>query len=171
MTLIVLRALKVAVPVTIAAAIAALTSAGAHALVLDIYLLTMTGILLLALVRMTRALAPTVRTSQFDRALDRMRRGPPESGEPTLARDVALASTSALHFHIRLRPVLREVATHRLRVRYGVELDSEPARARELLGAAAWDAVRPDRPPPEDRLGPGPSTTDLREIVEELERC
>ncbi len=171
MSLIVLRALKVAVPVTIAAGIAALTSAGTHALVLDIYLLVMAGILLLALVRTTRVLAPTVRTSQFDRTLERMRRPPAEAGELTLVREVSLSSSSALHFHVRLRPVLREIAAYRLRRRYAVELDDEPARARELLGPAAWDVVRPDRPPPEDRLAPGPTLPELRELVEELERC
>lgn len=171
MTLIVMRALKLAIPVTVAAAIALLTSSGAHALALDIYLLVMAGILLLALVRATRVLAPTVRTSQFDRALERMRRSPAESGELVLARDVTLASSSALHLHMRLRPLLREIAAHRLRTQYGVELDQEPARARELIGPVAWDVVRPDRPPPEDRLAPGPSLREVTEIVEELERC
>jgi hypothetical protein len=168
---IVVRALKVGLPVSAAAGIVALTSSGTHALVLDIYLLALAAILLLALVRMTRVLAPTARTSEFDRALERMRRVPPDSGEPSLARELELASVSALHFHIRLRPLLREIGAHRLRARYGVELDEEPARARELIGAAAWDAVRPDRPPPADRLGRGPSMDELRTIVEELQRC
>jgi hypothetical protein len=64
---------------------------------------------------------------------------------------------------------LREVAAHRLRARYGVELDAEPARAHELVGAAAWELVRPDRPPPADRLSTGPTLGELRTVIDELE--
>jgi hypothetical protein len=65
--------------------------------------------------------------------------------------------------------LLRDVAAHRLRSRYGVELEAEPARARELVGAAAWDVVRPDRPPPSDRMAAGPTVAELRVVVDELE--
>jgi hypothetical protein len=54
--------------------------------------------------------------------------------------------------------------------RYGVDLDSEPGRARELIGASAWEVVRPDRPPPRDRLAPGPPLSSLREVVADLEK-
>jgi hypothetical protein len=168
---IVWRAVKVGLVVSTGAGIAALATSGVHALVLDIYFLAMAGVLLLALVRATSALAPTARSSQLEAALKRMRTPQPDSGEPTLARDVELSSVTSMHFHTRLRPVLREIAAHRLQSRYAVDLDAEPARARELLGAAAWDAVRLDRPLPEDRLGPGPSLPELRRIVEEVERC
>ena len=171
MSPIAFRALRVAVPLTAGAAIAALVSRGTHALVLDVYLLALAAVVLLALVRTTRAQAPADRTSQFDRALAHMRRPPAESGELSLVRDLELSSISSLHFHTRLRPVLREVGAHRLRTHYGVDLDSEPTRARELVGAAGWDAIQPDRPPPADRLAPGPALSELLEIVEDIERC
>jgi hypothetical protein len=163
------RAVKAGLTVSAAAGIALLASSRGHALVLDIYLLCMGGVLLLALVRATRARAPWAPESRFDAALAEMRRAPPDSGEPALARELELSTYSAFHLHTRVRPVFRDVAAHRLRTRYGVELDAEPGRARELVGAAVWDVVRPDRPPPADRLARGPSVTELRLVVDELE--
>ena len=163
------RALKVGLIVSAAAGAAALLSSGGHAIVLDAYLLCIGGVLLLALVRATRAEAPSYAGSQFDGALAAMRFVPPDSGEPDLVRDLELSTYAVFHLHTRVRPVLRDIAAHRLRTRYGVELDGEPARARELVGAAAWDLVRPDRPLPDDRLASGPTVAELRQVVEELE--
>jgi hypothetical protein len=155
--------------VTAAAGIAALASSGAHAIVLDVYLLCIGAVVLLALVRTTRAQAPAQRASPFDAALAAMRRAPAESDEPALVREVELSTYNAFHFYARLRPLLRDIAAHRLRSRYGVELDAEPARARELVGSEAWDVVRPDRRAPGDRLASGPSVDELRVVVDELE--
>jgi hypothetical protein len=163
------RAVKVGVVVSAAAGVAALTSSGGHAILLDVYLLCIGGVVLLALVRTTRARAPVERQSLLDAALAGMRRMPDDSGEPALLRDLELSRSSAFHLHVRVRPVLREIAAHRLRARYAVELDREPARARELVGAAAWELVRPDRSPPADRLAPGPSAAELRAVVTDLD--
>jgi hypothetical protein len=95
---------------------------------------------------------------------------PADLGELSLARDLELSTMSAFHLHVRLRPVLREIAAHRVRKRYGVELESEPERARELIGTAAWELVRPHRPPPTERLAHGPPLSHLREVIDELER-
>jgi hypothetical protein len=163
------RAVKWGLTVTAAAGIAALASSGAHAIVLDVYLLCIGAVVLLALVRTTRAQAPAQRASPFDAALAAMRRAPAESDEPALVREVELSTYNAFHFYARLRPLLRDIAAHRLRSRYGVELDAEPARARELVGSEAWDVVRPDRRAPGDRLASGPSVDELRVVVDELE--
>jgi hypothetical protein len=163
------RALKVGLTVSAAAGITALTTSGGHAIVLDVYLLCIGAVLLLALVRTTRARAPAARGSQLDMAFAAMRRTPADSGEPAVARDLELSTYNAFHLHARLRPLLRDVAAHRLRTRYGVELDREPGRARGLVGPAAWDVVRPDRPPPLDRLAAGPSLDELSVVVDELE--
>jgi hypothetical protein len=106
----------------------------------------------------------------LDQALNRMRALPPDSDELTVVRDLELSRASAFHLHVRLRPLFREIAAHRLRKHYGVELESEPERARELVGTAAWELVRPDRLPPADRLAKGPPLSLLREVVDELER-
>jgi len=163
------RALKLGGAVSAAAAVVALASSGAHALLLDVYLLCIGAVILLALVRATRAQAPVQRRSQFELALAAMRRRRTDSGEPTLVRDLELSSYNAFHLHARIRPVLREIAAHRLRTRYGVELDAEAGRARELIGAHAWELVRPDRPAPEDRLARGLSVAELRLVVDDLE--
>jgi len=163
------RAVKWGLTVTAAAGIAALASSGAHAIVLDVYLLCIGAVVLLALVRTTRAQAPAQRASPFDAALAAMRRAPAESDEPALVREVELSTYNAFHFYARMRPLLRDIAAHRLRSRYGVELDAEPARARELVGSEAWDVVRPDRRAPDDRLASGPSVDELRVVVDELE--
>ena len=163
------RAVKWGLIVTAAAVVAAIVSSGAHAIVLDVYLLCVGAVVLLALVRATRAQAPAQRPSQFDAALAAMRRAPPEPGEPVLARDLELSTYNAFHFYSRLRPLLRDIAAHRLRSRFGVELDSEPARARELVGSDAWDVVRPDGQPPADRMASGPTLAELPVVVDELE--
>src|SRR5436190_257306 len=80
------RAVKWGLIVTAAAVVAAIVSSGAHAIVLDVYLLCVGAVVLLALVRATRAQAPAQRPSQFDAALAAMRRAPPEPGEPAGAQ-------------------------------------------------------------------------------------
>jgi hypothetical protein len=167
---VVFRAVKVGLILTTAAGVAVSFSSGLRAVLLDAYLVAIGAVLLLALVRTTRVQAPAAGPSKFDRALQDMRRPAPDSGELTLVRDLDLSILSALHLHIRLRPALREIAAHRLRAHYGVDLDSEPGRARELVGPAAWEVVRLDRPPPEDRLSAGPSLAYFREVAADLER-
>jgi hypothetical protein len=161
------RAVRVGLGVSIAAGIVAFATSGGEALLLDVYLLSIGGVLLLALVRIVNANAP--QSSPFDVALAAMRRRPTDSGAPELTRDLELATMNEFHLHNRVRPILREIAANRLRSRYGVELDAEPGRARELVGAATWELVRPDRPVPADRLATGPSVAELRAVVAELE--
>jgi hypothetical protein len=163
------RAVKVGLPLTAAAGVALAATSGGRAIVLDVYLLCIGAVLLLALVRTTRANAPAGQESEFDRVLAAMRAPAPDSSEPTLVRELELSTYNTFHFHARVRPLLRDVAAHRLRAHYGLELEAEPARARELVGATAWDAVRPDRPPPADRMAAGPTTAELGRLVDALE--
>ena len=62
-----------------------------------------------------------------------------------------LAEASAFDLHHALRPIVREIAAARL-ARRGISLDRQPDRAQALLGAQAWELVRPDREAP----SPGP---------------
>lgn len=164
------RAFKVGVTLTAAAGFTAIAVSGVRDLLLDVYLLGMGAVLLLALVRTTREAGTSTPGSDFDRALARMGRRPSDSGALSLVNDVKQSTASSFHLHVRLRPVLREVAAHRLWMRFGVELDREPARARELVGGETWELVRPERPPPADRLAPGPRPAELHAVVERLER-
>jgi hypothetical protein len=163
------RAVRLGVAISAVAGTLAFFIDGSRALVLDVWLLALAAVLLLALFRVARLLAPSG-ASPLDQAVRRMRPQPAREPELALQRDVELSRANALHFHIRLRPVLREIAAHRVRTRYGVELDREPVRARELVPAAVWEIVDPDRPPPDDRLGPGPAVESLSAAVDQLER-
>jgi hypothetical protein len=85
-----------------------------------------------------------------------------------LERIVEWSGSSGLDAHSRLRPVLVEIADARL-ARRGLRLERDVGEARLLLGPKAWDLVRPDRPPPEDRDAPGIAPGDLEEILDRLE--
>jgi hypothetical protein len=108
--------------------------------------------------------------SGFDLALRRRRARTERLPElARLEREAALAQSSAFDLHYRLRPVLREIAAGLLAWGHGVDLDRDRERASELLGAETWQLVRPDRPPPHDRLGPGIDADALHRVVASLE--
>jgi hypothetical protein len=101
-------------------------------------------------------LAPRVKTELWPAQLVR------------LERIVEWSDASGLDAHTRLRPVLIEIAEARL-ARRGLKLDRDAAEARRLLGPAAWELVRPDRPPPRGRNAPGLARSELEEILDALE--
>jgi hypothetical protein len=107
--------------------------------------------------------------------LARRRRGRPAEAPAEEAADfarigraVASGGASAGDLHLRLRPILREVAIDGLR-RHGVELDADPARARQLLAPATWELVRPDRPAPADAFARGLPPAQLDLVLDDLE--
>ncbi len=136
---------------------------------LDLLLLTAGGIALLLLVHSARSATPRTGRSAFDAALRPPRM---EDAQPaqlaTTARRVELGVARAADLHFHLRPMLREIAAARLASRHGVDLDSPAARA--LLGDEAWEVVRPGRPAPEERFGPGIPVEELGRILDRLER-
>jgi hypothetical protein len=137
-------------------------------LALHLYLVVVAAIVLAAAVAAANAALPSSRRSAFDEAL---RRRAPEPSRPAqlerVERAVTLGTTTAFDFHARLRPLLREVATARLAHAGGVELDSPAGRA--ALGDDAWELLRPDREPPDDRFAPGVDPQRLRRLVAQLE--
>jgi hypothetical protein len=96
----------------------------------------------------------------------------PATAEPAdlarIERAVASGTASAGDLHLRLRPILRDIAIDGLR-RRGVELDADPARARELLADDTWQLVRPDRPAPADAFARGLSPDQLDRVIDDLE--
>jgi hypothetical protein len=91
----------------------------------------------------------------------------------TLARmedELALGVAGAFDLHHRLVPRLRPIAAGLLASRRRVSLEREPEEARRILGEAAWELVRPDRLPPEDRLARGIPAAELARVVDSLER-
>ena len=85
-----------------------------------------------------------------------------------LEHAVEFSLGTAFDVHYRLRPHLRGIAAHRLAIR-GVSLDGQHERARAVLGEEAWDLVRPGRPEPEDRNGPGLDLSQVRRVVDVLD--
>ena len=109
----------------------------------------------------------TGRRHRFDYEL--LRRPEPPTRPPELVRierDLSLGMASAGHLHLRLLPLLREIAQARL----GIDLERQPDVARSRLGDEAWELLRPGRPTPDDRTAPGPSLRRMRAIVDALER-
>jgi hypothetical protein len=85
-----------------------------------------------------------------------------------LDRVVSAATSHAGDLHLRLRPILREIAADGLR-RHGVELDADPQAAQQRLAPQTWELVRPDRPRPADAFAPGVPTKQLDAVLDDLE--
>lgn len=139
-------------------------------LIVHIFALVVLGIGLLWFVAAVhRATAPSG-PSPFEEALTRHVARPESLAElHRLEREVQLGAASAFDLHYRLVPVLRDVARGLLATRRGIDLDRRPTVARETLGDAAWELVRPDREPPADRLAAGPGLAPIGRAVDALE--
>jgi hypothetical protein len=87
----------------------------------------------------------------------------------TIRRAFDGARFSAFDVHYRLRPLLRDLAASRLRVRRGIELDQQPGPAAEVLGAEAFALLREGRPAPGDYRRPVMSMQALERIVQAME--
>ncbi len=87
-----------------------------------------------------------------------------------LEQEVALGSAGSFDLHHQLRPRLRRLAGELLTARRRLSLDGDTEKAREVLGEDAWQLVRSDRLPPEDRLARGIGPEALGRVVASLER-
>ena len=113
---------------------------------------------------------PVALWSPVDQALQPATERPARVEElERIEREVVIAQTTAFDLHFRLRPTLRRIASELLRSRRGIDLDGEPDTARKALGEETWELVRSDRPPPDDRFGPGIETARLHRVVDSLE--
>lgn len=113
----------------------------------------------------------------LSQTLPPLRRAAPASGSSAgegsgdrehLDRVVSAATSHAGELHLRLRPILREIAANGLRGR-GVDLDAEPQAAQELLAPETWELVRPDRPRPDDAFARGLAPVRLNAVLDDLE--
>ena len=66
------------------------------------------------------------------------------------------------HFDSGVRPVLAELAADRLRRHHGIDMETEPERAREVMGDDLWQTLMTDRSQP-------PTATDLDRWLSGLE--
>ena len=165
------RALIWAVGTALLAVVAGIVRPHDRALILDVYLLFAGGLALLLLVAATAAAFPPAGRSRLELALrGRATHAARPAALLTLERRILLSVETAVELHYRLRPILREVAAYRLSAHRAVDLDEDVDAARDALGPEAWELVRPDRPPPADRLSRGCPLPDLRAAVDGIER-
>ncbi len=145
---------------------------GARELALDIYVLTLGALAMISVSRVARiAQRSQAGPSEFD---DAMTARAPKTMRPVelvrLEREVALATARSFDLHFKLRPILREIADHRLEGRRGIAPDADRSAARAVLGDPAWELLREDRPAPLDRMAPGMPLEGLRGVVDSLEK-
>jgi hypothetical protein len=117
-----------------------------------------------------RALAQAFPPESVPKAARPTRRSQERPATLTTARnEVVLGIASSFDLHYRLVPRLRASAEALLASRRNVVLDSEPERARAILGPEAWELVRPDRAAPLDRQAKGARAAELGRVVDVLE--
>jgi hypothetical protein len=91
------------------------------------------------------------------------------AGLEEVERAIDFALWNAADLNRRLRPMLREVAAHRLLSRRGVDIDRSPRAAQQLLGDVAWElVVAPTKNESEGRPS-GTSPSAIRATIERLE--
>lgn len=142
---------------------------GRLALAVRIYALVVCAVALGLALSALRRSYPRAQTLRPRAVRDPGSRRPP----PSLARiehETALGVAGAFDLHFRLAPRIRAVATGLLASRRRISGDGASDTARSVLGAEAWELVRTDRPSPDDRLARGLPVSELRRVVESLER-
>lgn len=137
---------------------------------LAIWMVIVTGIVLAALIRHSLERSWPEPPRRFEQAL---RTRKPEASQAAeflrMERELELGVAHADHAHRRLLPLLRAAAAARLASRHGIELEHRPDAARTLLGDDVWELLRPDRPEPEDRHGPGIPREQVAAAIEAVE--
>ena len=135
-----------------------------------IWVVLVTALALMVLTRHSRESGGKEPASRFEQAL-RTPKSP--TTEPVellrMERELLLGIAEAEHAHRRLLPLLRSAAAARLAARHGFELERRPEAARALLGEDVWELLRPDRPAPEDRHGPGVPQGQIAAVIETVE--
>lgn len=87
-----------------------------------------------------------------------------------IEHETALGMAGAFDLHYHLIPRIRAIAAGLLAARRRISIDDAPDAASAILGREVWELVRRDSALPEDRLARGLSTSELRRVVESLER-
>ena len=163
---------RLAVPVLVsAAALAGLLAIRplSTSRALAIWVVLVAAIALVVLIRHSRRPGQP-RAGRFEAELrGRAPANPPPVELLRMERDLELGIASAGSAHHRLLPLLRAAASARLASRHGIELDRRPEAAESLLGADAWELLRPDRPEPADRFAPGVPRERAAALIERIE--
>jgi hypothetical protein len=137
---------------------------------LAIWVVIVTALILIVLIRHSREYGGPEPPSRFEESL-RARKRPTTQPEELerMDREIVLGSADADHAHRRLLPLLRATAAARIAARHGFELQRRPEAAHTLLGDDVWELLRPDRPEPEDRHGPGVPRAQIEKVIARVE--
>ena len=165
----VLAALRLLIIPTIALAVVLGVLPGRAGLAIRVYALILCGVVLRVAVKTLERAYPPAQPLRRSAARSPDDRRPPAS-LARLENQAALGVAGAFDLHHRLRPRLRRLAVGLIETRRRISLDGDPQAARAALGDTTWELVRADRPPPADRLARGLPISDLRSVVESLER-
>jgi hypothetical protein len=162
-------AVRLLIVPTLALGVVAAILPGRAGLAVRIYALVVAAVVINSTLKaLRRAYPPALPLRRASARARRGRRRP--AGLARLEDEAALGVAGAFDLHHRLRPRLRPLAIGLLSSRQRISLDGDPEAARAALGPKTWDLVRQDRPPPEDRLARGIPISELRSVVETLER-
>jgi len=137
---------------------------------LAIWVVLVTALVLLALLRRSPERGWRPAQPRFEQALRGRKQAlsQPEELE-RMERELVLGVADADHAHRRLLPLLRSAAAARLNARYGLELERRPEAARALLGEDVWELLRPDRPEPKNRHAAGVPRERVEVVIERVE--
>jgi hypothetical protein len=164
-----LRLGAVVASATVALLVLVLAVPSRRALFAGIYVLFLGAVVVGKLVGSFRTLEPEAwARSPFERDPEKPEQPPLIAELDRIDRLVVLGAANEFDLHYRLRPLLRQVAGDRLYGHYGVELDRDPERARQLLGEELWELVSAEREVGR-RTGPGLPPAELAAHVERLE--
>jgi hypothetical protein len=137
---------------------------------LAIWIVFVTALVLVELTVHSRRRERPAQAARFEDALRRRKPADPEPVELLrMERELLLGIAEADHAHRQLLPLLRGAAAARLSSRHGFELEQRPEAARALLGEDAWELLRPDRPAPENRHGPGVPRERIAAVIARVE--
>lgn len=165
-----LRLLRLPLVLTIGLVAVAVALPGRTGEAYRVYVLALVAYGLARLVIALSASRPIASWSPVDAALQPVPERPARVEElERIEREIVIAKTTSFDLHFRLRPTLRRIASELLYSRRGIDLDGNPDAARRALGDETWDLVRGDRPPPDDRFGPGIESAELHRVVAALE--
>jgi len=144
-----------AVLATIALAVGLVVLEGSRSLAINAWLLAIGGIPIWTCWRALAGALPPAAASAFDSV--RARPVEPPSTLPgviTVEGAILDAEWNPSGAEFRLRPILRRIAAARLIENHQVDLETEPAAARRILGDELWALVGPD---PSGLPGPEPA--------------
>jgi hypothetical protein len=165
----VFRGIRLLVLPTLALGVVVGVLPGRAGLAIRVYALILCLVILRVTVNALGRAYPPARPLRPRAARSRDDRRPP-SGLARLENHAALGVAGAFDLHHRLCPRLRRLAEGLVETRRHISFDRDPEAARAALGPTAWELVRPDRPPPANRIARGLPISDLRSVVESFER-